>query len=185
MINFKTLRDDGGFEAPKPGFYKAKIDKAEMRTSSKTGEPYLSFQLRIRNHQDKPCGVVFDMLMDPTGKSVGLQTKMKRFVIAVGLQALENFELKDLLKLIPGRELVVDITVKPDQNGNDRGQVDVFKRGGYLPMEKWPECYAKDGGTLDTTDLPEEPPFILPDDAKAPKAPQKLPEPTAIPEDEF
>jgi len=191
-IDFEASRGTmNPMSAPPPGFYKAKIEKAEMRQSTKTNSMYLNLQYKLRDNANKPCGSIFDSLFDPgTPPKPPLQFKLGQFLKATGLDTLKKGELTDIMKLAIGRELVVDVKNAPDNKGRIRGEVEPFARGGYAPISNWADCYARDGGVSGTA--VEEEDNSLPFDLETPteepkptKAKAAPPPPPPAQDDEF
>ena len=123
-INFDSLPTSKPVGSLLPsGFAKATIAKAEMKAPKNPGKDYLNLTL------DCVCangttGKLWDILVD-SDKSLA-QYKLMRFITALKLNLVGDFELKDLCKIIVGKQLVVDIGV--DEIGDrPRNVVEVFK----------------------------------------------------------
>ncbi len=133
-INFDRLPQDNPFALPAPGVYRAKIMEAEMKQGKDLSKPeYLNLKYALFDKHNKSCGNVYDIISESDSSVV--QYKTARFVRACGLPLTGSMELKDLAKVVKGREIVVDIShdKKSDQ---PRAQVDLFAREAYyLPSE--------------------------------------------------
>lgn len=136
MINFSaipTANPGGG--VPKPGVYRATVEKAEMKEPKDASKkPYLNLTLKLRNKDESAAGTVFDILTESEAATV--LYKIGRFLRACGIPLQGAMELKDIAKLVVGKEIAVDIKVEKDNKDNDRAVVDVFSRECYyLPSE--------------------------------------------------
>lgn len=133
-INFDSLPISKPVGSLLPsGFAKATITKAEMKAPKNPGKDYLNLTL------DCVCangtkGKLWDILVD-SDKSLA-QYKLMRFITALKLNLVGDFELKDLCKIIVGKQLVVDIGI--DEKGDrPRNVVEVFKNDIYYPINDW------------------------------------------------
>lgn len=149
IINFNSLPDPNekpanGTVIPK-GMYLAKIVKAEMRTPRTGKADYFSAE----------CNII-----DPTsGASMGkfwinlyeseaplVRYQLSRFIFATGLRISGDFELKDLTKMVTGRELMVDICPEDRKDGGtpQRSVVDVSAECFYptdvMPVDDAPDA---------------------------------------------
>lgn len=112
------------------GLYKGTIEKVEVKVSKK-GMTYLAITYKdIKNEEGKSFNnKMFDNLFD--SESNLLQYKLKRFIIACGLQeAIEEcdeFELEDLSKLIVGKTLYFDTKHEKQEGYSDKWAVDNVK----------------------------------------------------------
>ena len=129
MINFNELpKDKPGVGAIIPkGNYIATIEKAEMRVGkNENNPPYLSLQLGIKDPASgTPMGKVWAILTESPKDFPRYQ--LRRFLEATKLDSLESFELKDLTKLVVGKEILVDIMPEERTDGKEpqRSVVDV------------------------------------------------------------
>ncbi len=132
MINFNELPQYKPANLLPKGAYKAVITEATMKQGADiTKPPYLSIVYTLKNANDVIVGKVYDNIAE-SEKDL-MRYKLARFIIALNLQTrLTNFQLKDLAKIIPNRELIVDITSE-NYNGKDRNIVDVFSGEIYYP----------------------------------------------------
>ena len=126
-INFNQIPDekpDNGFTKVPKGTYIANIVKAEMK-ASKADPPkpdYLSLSLECLNEKGETIGTVFDNLTQ--SQSPLPLYKIKRLIQALEIPINDTFNLKDLTKIIVGKQLKVDIDVTTF-NGKERSQVDI------------------------------------------------------------
>lgn len=134
MINFNSLPMSKPNSLPEPGAYYATIESAEMRNSMDPTKPaYLSIRLGLTNKQGTSCGSVYDILSESNKDLV--RYKLSRFLIALGLTNLGNFELVDLIKVIKNKRLIVDVKQEDANNGYPaKAVVDVFSGEIYYPL---------------------------------------------------
>lgn len=133
-INFSSLPTDKPVNLPENGTYYATIESAEMKQGKDpTKPPYLNIALAIRDKNGKSCGKIFDIISESDKELV--QYKLARFVLALGLEKLGTFELVDLVKIIKGKQLIVDVKQEEANNGYPaKAVVDVFAGSIYYPM---------------------------------------------------
>ena len=137
-IQFNSLPSEkpGGALIEK-GQYRAKIEKAEMKVSKQnpSNPPYLNLTLNIFGDNGQSKGKVFDMITESDNDYV--RYKLKRFIELLGIpmNTTTVLELKDLAKLAPGKEMLVDITVDEKQTPA-RSVVDIFSGEIYYPLEE-------------------------------------------------
>ena len=133
-INFDSLPTTKPAGSMLPvGFAKATITKAEMKTPKNPGKDYLALTLDCVC-ADGTTGKLWDNLFD-SDKSLS-QYKLMRFITALRLNLIGDFELKDLCKVVTGKQLVVDIGI--DEKGDrPRNTVEVFKNDIYYPINEW------------------------------------------------
>ena len=121
MINFNELpKDKPGVGAVIPkGYYLAKIEKAEMKIGkNENNPPYLNLQLGITDPASRsPMGKIWVILTESPKDFPRYQ--LRRFLEAVKLNTLESFELKDLTKLVVGKEMYVDIMPEERDDGKE------------------------------------------------------------------
>jgi hypothetical protein len=123
------------------GAYYATIEKAEMRTpkDDNSKPDYLSLTLALRTKNNINKGKIFDALTE-SDKDL-TRYKLGRFIRAVGLeqtfQQAGTFRLRDLQKLVTGKQVIVDVATQKAQNGYAaKNQVDALNREiYYLPSE--------------------------------------------------
>lgn len=114
-INFNSLPTEKpamGNIIPK-GHYLAKIRKSEMKTPRDTSKPdYFSAECDITDiASGSPMGKFWINLYESEAPLVRYQ--LSRFIQALNLPIQGDFDLKDLTKMVNGKELEVDI--KPDE----------------------------------------------------------------------
>lgn len=162
-INFDALPSSAPSNVLEAGKYRAKIIKAEMRVpkSNPSAPPYLSMTCEMKDSKGKSCGKFWDSLYD-SDKDL-LRYKLQRFITAMRIPIEGEFELKDLLKVIQGKELVMDISVTTNkQTGKEQSGVNVFGDA-YYPIQEWAALC----GDYATAPEGEDLPFTM-DDPKAP-----------------
>lgn len=132
-ISFDDLPKSSGFGANlEKGIYKIKVATAEMRTpkpktengKTVTGPDYLNLVLDVTTLDGQAKGKIFDKLFD-SDKQL-LRYKLKCFIEAtVGDMSGASFELKDLTKIVVGKEALAAITI--DTSGqNTQNVIDIF-----------------------------------------------------------
>lgn len=136
-INFDKLPTENPYALPPIGIYKAKVTKAEMKTGPKG--PYLNLTLALSDGKGRRYGNLFDMVSE-SGHQV-VQYKLGRLVSALKLNLHGMCELRDLAKIIVGREMCVDVTHQPDNRDETQMQakVRVFATEIYWPIEQYEE----------------------------------------------
>lgn len=134
MINFNSLPTDKPVNLPDSGTYYATIESAEMKQGRDiTKPPYLNICLNLKDKNGKACGKVFDILAESDKQLI--QYKIARFLLALGLEKLGQFELVDLIKVIKNKQLIVDIKQEEPKDGYPaKAVVDVFSGSIYYPM---------------------------------------------------
>ncbi len=135
-INFDELPEEktGGFTLPEPGNYKATIKKAEMRTPKNGGKDYLNLQLALEN-----SGNIFDIITESPADLA--RYKLKRFLKALNLDfSGAAFELKDLVKLVVGKQFFVDVKIESSEQYGDKAIVDALTGEIYYPLEEVAEA---------------------------------------------
>ena len=140
-INFDKLPQDNPFALPDPGVYKAKIVEAEIRApkNDPTKPDYLNLKYTLFDKNNKNCGSIYDILSESDSSVV--QYKISRFVRACDIPLTGSMELKDLAKIVKGKEIALDVShdKKSDQ---PRAQVDLFSREGYYLASEFADIYS-------------------------------------------
>ena len=143
------------------GTYYGTIGKPEMRnpkTPASAGEPpkkpYLNFNLTLQNPDGTAAGKIWDKITESDHELP--RYKLQRFITALGIPLVGSFELRDLVKIIDGKQLIVDVTVKTEEGRAPQAEVDVFSNEIYYPISAASEVW----GDLANT------PFII-DEADA------------------
>ena len=140
-INFDSLPTNKPTNLPEPGRYYATIDSAAMKQGLDTTKPpYLNLTMSLKDNTGRSCGLVYDMLAESDKELV--KYKLARFIIALGLTKLGVFELVDLVKIIKGKQLIVDVKIEEAKDGRPaRAVVDVFSGSIYYPMSEARELF--------------------------------------------
>lgn len=135
-INFNSLPIDKPNALPESGAYYATIESAEMKQGKDpTKPPYLNIALALKDKSGKSCGKIFDILSESDKELV--QYKLARFLIALDLAKLGVFELVDLVKIIKGKQLIVDVKQEEAKDGYPaKAVVDVFSGSVYYPISE-------------------------------------------------
>lgn len=134
-LNFDQLPKDnpGGSSLAVPkGLYHFEVKKAEMKTSQKSGNTYMSVQLQCSDPTTKASTTVFDMFFE-SDKPL-LQYKLRQFIMALSLNLRGTFELKDLCKIIGGKKGIVALKIEENEGYSPRNVVDAFDDNIYLPL---------------------------------------------------
>lgn len=160
-IQFDKLPTSNPYGLPKPDIYKAKIVEAEMRSPKDPSKPqYLNLKYQLTDHNGYSKGSLYDIMSE--SESSVVQYKLGRFLTACGIPLVGSMELRDIAKLVNGKEIVVDVSI--DESGNrPRAQVDIFSREAYYPVEQFEEIWtlvhgADDG--FEKTDMPDTATFV-------------------------
>lgn len=167
-INFDTLPNDKPITGAQPGTYYAVIEKAEMKQGKDTTKPpYLNLFLALTTKEGKPAGKIYDILSESDHEIV--RFKLKRFITALNIPVTGMFELKDLTKVVVGKQLIVDIA--HDKSEPPRPQVDLFSGKAYYSLSEREEAFKAAVGeqaTEDLTPVDVPGPFNAPDANDAP-----------------
>lgn len=152
MINFNSLPTNKPNALPDSGTYYATIDFAEMKQGKDTTKPpYLSISLLLKNKEGKSSGKVFDIIAESDKELV--QFKLARFLLALGLDKLGNFELTDLVKVVKNKQLIVDVKQEEAKDGYPaKAVVDVFSGDIYYPISEATSIFGTTAPTLTVVD---------------------------------
>lgn len=132
MLNFDSLPTQRPNAILPAGKYKAVIATAEMKQPNDPNKPkYLNLRLDLFDDvKGSKLGSVFDII---TESSAGLaRYKLGRFLTALNLK-LTNFELSDLVKIVPNKSMFVDIKIESSEQFGDRNVVDAMSNEIYYP----------------------------------------------------
>ena len=113
------------------GKYIAKIVGAEMRTPKNGGTDYLALTYELSGLDNTPAGKFWDNLFE-VDKPIP-RYKLQRLLTALGLTNLTTFELRDLVKVVNNKSLIVDIATDEKENP-PKNVVDVFSGEIYYPI---------------------------------------------------
>lgn len=160
MINFDSLPNEKPSMSniiPK-GQYIATIEKAEMKQSKDETKPdYLNMQLDLTDPESKmPVGKIWAILTE-SDKSLPM-FQLSRLIKALKLPITGNFELKDLTKMIPGKQMLVDVAPEKRNDGKEpeRSVIDVFSGNIFYPLEASTEAPTIKGSEDTPFTEPEE-----------------------------
>ena len=179
-INFDKLPDssnsqggnDAIVETFEEGIYRVKIEKAEMRPTKpkKVGDKmvqnpdHLSLRLGVFDGDKRITGI-FDVLTE--GETHIPQYKLRRIIEALGLKIKGEFELSDLVKLLPNKEMLAALRVEPAGDYPAAIKVNAFDDEIYYPLEQPKKTSkTKEAPPPDDDDAPAEEEFT-PDRAMA------------------
>lgn len=140
-INMNSLpkeKPSQGNLIPK-GNYRAKIKKAEMRSPKDVNRPdYFSAECDVTDPvSNTEMGKFWINLFESEAPLVRWQ--LSRFIQALGLPLEGEFDLKDLTKMVNGKELMVDIQPEERTDGKppQRSVVDI-SADCFYPMDLEP-----------------------------------------------
>lgn len=126
MINFDSLPNGKPVGAIIPkGRYFAKVESAEMKSPKDPAKPaYINLRYSLKTADNKAVGNIFDGIYE--SEHALMQYKLKRFLMATGITFTGTFDLKDLQKIVTGKEFIVDVTVQSQEGQQDKSVVDLF-----------------------------------------------------------
>lgn len=115
-----------------PGFYIAKIGKAEVKLS-KAKNKYMSLRLQCNTlDRSSSAGLVWDCIT--TSDSKWAQYKLARLLQACNVPLKGELELEDIAKIIAGREIIIDVKQRDDDPS--KFEVDPFTHECYYPLSE-------------------------------------------------
>lgn len=140
-INFDSLPGNKPFSVPEPGTYYATIESAEMKQGKDaTKPPYLNLKYKLKNRDGKAAGIIFDIIAESEHSL--MQYKLKRFLLALGIQFEGEFELKDISKLCVGKEIILDTKIEEGKDGRQsRAVVDILTNEIYYNISEANEIF--------------------------------------------
>lgn len=161
-INFDSLPNNKPVTVIPKGRYLAKVEDAQMKTGKDTSKPdYLNLKYSLKTIDGKNVGTLFDIIAESEHSL--MQYKLKRFLIATGITFTGSFELKDVQKIVIGKEFIVDTTIDVKENQPERSVVDVFTGEIYYNLsevsdlfEGAPESIINASDALDANNAEEE-----------------------------
>lgn len=161
-INFDSLPNDKGSAGKliPQGTYFAKVEAAEMKAPKDPNKPeYLNMRYSLKTAAGESVGNLFDALYESDHQL--LKYKLKRFLLATGIELSGEFELKDLAKLVVGKEFIVDVTVQSSEGYSDKSVADIFTGEIYYNLSEANSIFGGDTiinapDALDNTDTEEE-----------------------------
>ena len=123
-INFDELPSSKPNLLIEKGCYKLKVESADMKTPKDPSKPqYLNIRYSVSDRNGKKLGFIVDIITESEANLA--RYKLGRFIKALELP-LTNFELKDLTKVIVGKELYGDITVEENQQYGSKSIIDAL-----------------------------------------------------------
>lgn len=127
-INFDSLPTEQPSSLMADGKYLFKIKRVELKTSATSEGSYLSLLLSSSH------GNVFDNISD--SEKPLARFKLGQFLRALDIQLAGNFELKDLVKILPSKELVGAVTTQPAKDGyRAKNIIDAFDEQIFYPAD--------------------------------------------------
>lgn len=149
-INFDAIPDKNPSGAIDPGTYKFKVTKAEMKQPKDLAKPlYLEVAMNMTG-MDGKGGSFTDKFFE--SDSSFLLFKLKRFVQSMGVQLTGGVELKDIAKLVVGKEGVAVINHGENTyKGVTKmeAQIDLFNSDCYYHIDEWAKFCADAGVSAD------------------------------------
>lgn len=174
-INFDQLPKDNPFALIPIGYYKFVVAKAEMKPNKDPAKkPFLVITFSLTDSKGNKRGNLFDRIMDNT-TTPALLYKTGRFCNAIGVVLTGEVDLKDLAKLIVGKQGVLEVEHSKDTRTGAapdavQAQVKLFGSDCFWPLSEW-DRLIEDAGTDGTTPATEESPFVFSDaDGEVPAA---------------
>ena len=125
------------------GFYRGEIKAASMKKPKPKmvdGKPvqnpdYLNVQIQLYKEDGKKYLTVFDMFSEPVDPAGMFKLwKLQTFTLACGIELEGSFELKDLCKILPDKELMIDVIVEPAGDYPAKLKVNINSDEPYLPV---------------------------------------------------
>lgn len=147
-INFNALPVNKPTNLPEAGRYYATIEDAVMRNSNDITKPrYLNLTLALKNSKGVSCGKIYDIISESDKPLV--QFKVARFIIALHLETLGEFELSDLTKIVKGKQVIVDVKQEDAKDGFPaKAVVDPFKGNIYYPIEEAKSLFTEEESSM-------------------------------------
>lgn len=141
-INFNSLPTKGPGGLVENGAYIGVIDMAEMKAPKDPSKPdFLNVRYTLKK-DGQVKGTMYDIFTESDSEIA--RYKLYRFLVALGLDSLQTFELKDLPKLILHKELELDVTTQKNEGYADKNVVDVFSNDIFRPITGESEIHASD-----------------------------------------
>ena len=172
MVNFDKIPDNNPFQIPDKGYYLFKCVNANMRQpKDKNKKSYLNVQMSLVDKNGKKAGTFFDNFFDSSSSAV--LYKLGRFINAIGLNLTGDVDLKDIAKLVPGKEGVLEIDHQQDSRFPDdptkvQAQVKLFGSECYWPSDQFKSLVGESAAAPDSD---EDVPFDL-EDGPVPPEPE-------------
>ena len=155
-INMDSLPNEKAFGTVIPkGTYHARINKAIMKQGNDTSKPpYFTAECDITDiASGTSMGKFWINLFESEANLCRYQ--LRRFIEACGLNIKGEFELKDLTKMVVGREILVDIKPEDRKDGGNptKSVIDIDAQCFYpvelTPVEEAPDApFLAAAGTL-------------------------------------
>lgn len=141
-INFNSLPKTGPSSIVESGVYIGVIDMAEMKAPKDPTKPdFLNVRYTLKK-DGQVKGTMYDIFTESDSEIA--RFKLYRFLVALGLDSLQTFELRDLPKLILNKELEMDVTIQKSEGYADKNVVDVFSNDIFRPITGESEINAPD-----------------------------------------
>lgn len=134
-ISFDDLPDKKpeGYDLLDEGIHNAVIKNATMEISKTTRQPYMAVQFTCTDPVTKKSTTVFDNFFDSDKPLT--RYKLGQFIRALKLQLTGSFELKDLCKVIPNKELCVALKTEQNEGYAARNVVNAYDDSIYYEKE--------------------------------------------------
>ena len=139
-INFDALPGEKPISLPDPGTYYFKIEKPHMKAPKDSTKPnYLNMQLALKTSDGRSAGKIFDIITESDHEL--MRYKLQRFIKALGIPITGQFELKDLPKIVEGKEGICDISHQESEQYPTKAQIDIFSGDIYYPLSMAKELF--------------------------------------------
>lgn len=134
-INFQELPTSAPNALPPAGVYGYRIVNAKMRQGSSS--EYLEVEAELYDKEGHKVYKLYDRIFDSPNNIP--RYKLSRFIKALQLPIVGDFYLKDLTKIIIGKEIYADVTVSKDKTGQypDRLEVNAFSDMVYYSRKEY------------------------------------------------
>ena len=178
-ISFDSLPTERKFDVKPAGFYKATISEAKFNPAQNGKQENICVVWDIPAQNGAPKWRMWDYFYYMSDKETP-KYKFARLLLAAGLNLTgTEFESKEIVKALPGRQMVIDVTVqKNNRTGQDQNVIEVFKNDCYYPASEWA---ALTGGQEVAPEAPDLGDDDLPFDMDAPDGEEDTSNTTAPP----
>jgi hypothetical protein len=175
-MNFDQLPTKKGnaFDGFEPGLYRVKVEAADMKVAKNDpeGNPkpdYLQVRLGVMSDNGARIGAIFDNITESDHPLVRYKTR--RFIEACQIELEGEFELKDLTKILVGKELYAYVKVQENAQYGDRLVVDIGPDEIYLPLNEAEPTQENNAevAPADANEVPFEPDMVANTEGEAPE----------------
>lgn len=149
-INFDAIPDKNPSGSLEPGTYRMKVTKTEMKQPKDTNKPMFLEVTYATTAMNGDTSTFVDKFFE--SDSTFLLFKLKRFTAAAGIPLTGDVELKDISKLIGGKEVVGVITNSENTYKGKTttiAEIDLFNSDCYYPVSDWAKFCEEAGVSAD------------------------------------